>query len=115
MIRETPRRPDLFLLHCDIELDSFLSLNLSYYYRFNILHTSPSWFSYVIVADRDVISTDEWSEFIDFRYSQKHETGWLILLDEEHYELPLDKHVYRAKTHHEVLGILFELYNKWSA
>ena len=115
MATETPDRPDLFLFWCDIDLESFLSLNLSEYYRFNFLHKSPSWFSYVIVADRDVISPDEWSEFIDFRYSQKHETGWLILLDDEHYELPLDKHVCRAKTRHEVLGILFELYNKWSA
>lgn len=104
-------KPDVFLFGCSEALIHFIRQNPPDCYRFAGDGDPLPWYSYVVIADRSRISSEEWSEFIDFRYGFGNDTNWLILLDEEHYELPLDKHFYRARSPHEVLGMLVELYN----
>lgn len=102
-------KPDIYFFGCSEVLTHFIRQNLPDYYIFAVDADPLPWYSYVVVADRTRISSEEWNEFIDFRYGIGLDTNWLILLDEEHYELPLDKHFYRARSPHEVLGMLVEL------
>lgn len=104
-------KPDIYFFGCSEALIHFIRQTLPDCYRFAGDGDPLPWYSCVVVADRTRISSEEWSEFIDFRYGFGSETNWLILLDEEHYELPLDKRYSRLSTSQEVLGKLVELYN----
>lgn len=109
--------PKIYFLNCDFDLEDFIKLNLSEIYSINSGHDhveldrfSGYGDAYAVVINRDGLSQEYWEQYVDFRYQQKQDTNWLILLDEDHYELPLDKHLHRAKNDQEVLNILSELY-----
>lgn len=115
-------KPEIYFLNCDFDLEDFIKLNLSEIYSVNWGSTCTDYDdfpdytdAFAVVINRDGLSQEYWDQYIDFRYGQKQDTNWLILLDEEHYELPLDKHLRRTKSDQEVLGILSELYKSWSA
>ena len=102
-------KPDIYFFGCSDAFIFFIRQNLPDYYRFTMMRDLLPWYSYIVVADRSRISVEEWNKFIDFRYGFGIDTNWLILLDDEHYELALDKHFYRASGPHEALGMLVEL------
>ena len=110
-------KPEVYLLNCDIDIENFISSNLSEIYsiKWGMIGSDMDGFNnygdaYAVVINRDGLSQEYWDQYIDFRYGQKQDTNWLILLDEDHYELPLDKHLHRAKSDLEVFNILAELY-----
>lgn len=110
-------KPEIYFLNCDFDLEDFIKLNLSEIYSVNWGSTCTDFDdfpdytdAFAVVINRDGLSPEYWDHYIDYRYGQKQDTNWLILLDEDHYELPLDKHLRRAKSDQEVLNILSELY-----
>lgn len=119
MISAISPKPEVCFLNCDDDMVEFIRLNLSDIYSINTGydHSEEERFSgygeaYAVVINRDGLSQEYWEQYVDFRYQQKQDTNWLILLDEDHYELPLDRHLQRAKSDQDLLNILSELYKR---
>lgn len=99
------------LLYCPPDFYDFLKEKTRDLYIFNLGNDDAyHWFDDIIIADREKASVEEWQRFLEIRFVQGRNAGWLILLDEQPYELLRDTRLCRAKTKEEVLNLLLELY-----